>query len=49
MKIFTIRMFTATKTGHDFIYERVELSDDCGSGAWGTTGVSLDKSRSQPH
>ncbi|NEZ55426.1 hypothetical protein [Adonisia turfae] len=29
MKLFTIRMFTATKTGHEFIHKRVELSDEC--------------------
>lgn len=29
MKIFTVRMFTATKTGHEFIHKRVELSDEC--------------------
>lgn len=29
MKLFTIRMFTATKTGHEFIHKRVELTDEC--------------------
>ena len=29
MKTFTIRMFTSTRTGHEFIHKRVELSDDC--------------------
>lgn len=29
MKLFTIRMFTATRTGHEFIHKRVELSDEC--------------------
>ena len=38
MKLFTIRMFTATRTGHEFIHKRVELSDECFAAmqAWAT-------------
>ena len=42
MKIFTIRMFTATRTGHEFIHKRVELSDECFSTMQGWAAQNRD-------